>query len=154
MRPLTGRNQRVSITVWGLGQIMLTKIAKGLLAFVVYVVACFIVGALAFVFLYYIRGLNDLQTWIQYAEVITVSVMAAFAGAAAGASLLDKCFDDYPSRTIAVTFSLIMLALIGFGVSAQVLYPAGDLFNNVIAPTIRCVAAIASTVIFLWQREA
>ena len=132
---------------------MLTKIGKGLLGFVVYTATYFIVGAIAFGILYVIRGLYDLKGVFQYLEVISVSVLAAFAGAAAGATLLEKIFNDYPARTIAAGFVVVMLVLIGFGITAQVLYPMDDVFENIIAPTIRCVAAIAGTILFLWKRE-
>jgi hypothetical protein len=130
---------------------MLGNLGRGVLGFVILTVAYFLVSTLVFFFLYFVRQLYSLPSWLQYPEVIAISAMAGAAGVAAGGQLLEWMLKDYPQRPVMIGFGIVMVALIALNIFSQVNYPADDILSEFISPLSRTLAALGFAAAIAWN---
>lgn len=89
---------------------MLKIIGKGVLGFIVFLLAFYLASSLTYIIVLFLR--NDFNGWAFYISAFIASVAAGGIGVVVGATLLKSLFKDYPVRSIGGVFILLQGSVI------------------------------------------
>jgi hypothetical protein len=131
------------------------KVAKTLLAFVVFFVTYRIVVSIALPIVMFFR--ND-PGWMLYPASLFVAAVTSLMGVAIARLLFDKFFDNIHSRGVAALFIgtevvFILFGIVIYGLSIQRGIPIDGVFLEGIVPSVHSLVAIFATIHLLWNRR-